>query len=114
MRRMRSEAWLADGLFNCHHGVLVLGDETISFLNEEAASIFDFDLGQVAFSFPWYLFTTGLDIQCSGDKRRVLFANPYLDGGGVRAARDKGRLWRDALGAPQTDAQAVSGAEHRA
>ena len=93
--------------------MLVLGDETISFLNEEAASIFDFDLGQVAFSFPWYLFTTGLDIHCSGDKRRVLFANPYLDGGGVRAARDKGRLWRDALGAPQTDAQAVSGAEHR-
>ena len=56
----------------------------------------------------------GMALQKTRDKRRVLFANPYLDGGGVRAARDKGRLWRDALGAPQTDAQAVSGAEHRA
>ena len=110
---MRSEAWLADGLFNCHHGVLVLGGQTISFLNEEAASIFDFDLGQVVFSFPWYLFTTGLDIQCAGEKRRVLFANPYLDGGGVRGARDTGRRWRDALGTRQTDAQDVSSTRHR-
>jgi hypothetical protein len=110
---MRSEAWLADGLFNCHHGVLVLGGQTISFLNEEAASIFDFDLGQVVFSFPWYLFTTGLDIQCSSEKRRVLFANPYLDGGGVQAARDTGRRWRDALDTRQTDAQDVSSTRHR-
>ncbi len=94
---MRSEAWLADGLFDCHHGELVLGDRTVSFLNEEGASIFDFDLNQVAFSFPRYLFTTGLDIHCAGEKRRVLFANPYLDGAGVRAARGTGRLWRDAL-----------------
>jgi len=110
---MRSEAWLADGLFDCHHGVLVLGGQTVSFLNEEGASIFDFDLDQVAFSFPWYLFTTGLDIQCAGEKRRVLFANPYLDGGGVRLARDTGRLWRDALGTRQPDEPAVSSAMHR-
>jgi len=110
---MRSEAWLADGLFNCHHGVLVLGGQSVSFLNEEAAPIFDFDLDQVAFSFPWYLFTTGLDIQCAGEKRRVLFANPYLDGGGVRGARDTGRRWRDALGTRQTGAPAVSSTGHR-
>jgi hypothetical protein len=94
---MRSDAWMADGLFNCHRGELVLGGDTISFLTEQAAPIFDFDLTQVAFAFPWYLFTTGLDIQCFGERRRVLFADPYLDGGGVRAARDKGRRWREAL-----------------
>jgi len=47
---MRREAWLADGLFNCYHGVLVLGGQTVSFLNEEGASIFDFELDRVAFS----------------------------------------------------------------
>ncbi len=105
---MRSETWLADGLFDCHHGVLVLGGETISFLNDEGASIFDFDLDQVAFSFPWYLFTTGLDIHYADEKRRVLFANPYLEGAGVRAARRTGRLWRDALDTRQTGAPARS------
>ena len=110
---MRSEAWLADGLFDCHRGVLVLGGKKVSFLNEEGASIFDFDLDQVAFSFPWYLFATGLNIQCAGEKHRVLFANPYLDGGGVRVARGRGRLLRDALGTRQTDAPAVSSTTHR-
>jgi len=110
---MRSEAWLADGFFDCHHGVLVLRSRMVSFLNDEGASIFDFDLDQVAFSFPWYLFATGLDIDCAGERRRVLFANPYLDGAGVRAARGTGRLWRDALDTRQTDAPGVSSTTHR-
>jgi hypothetical protein len=91
--------WRLSGLTDSEAGHLELRGGRLTFTPLAAEKPgFDVPITEVHdINFPWHYFGGGFKMRIAGEQYRFSFVEPHTESADIKAARDRGRVWKKLL-----------------